>query len=374
MTRPAPLLRSLARSLPCSSSSSAPGCRSFSSSLLRRDAPKPASVPVALIAQIRSQRPGTPLSLARSALLATSNDVPSALAWIQQQAAEAGAKKAEKLSARTAEQGLVAVAVLADGTGGVGVRASLVEMRCETDFVARTDEFRELAEGIARSLAFFAEPAKEEKLATLDIKSPALLDMPVVPSPSTVASLAATDDKSPSETIRTSVSSIVSRLGENIRLHRAASISLEPSLPSASSPTFLASSYLHGSKTPADAAKDGVQSGTLGGLLVARLGAGGPVDKTEVKSVLRALARQVVAVPTTSIHAPAEAPQRAEGEPSTALYDQQLITMAPSPKFDFEAGSNVGTVLRKWSELRGVAGEGLEVVELGRWEVGAQEE
>ncbi|GAA5878984.1 hypothetical protein JCM1840_007402 [Sporobolomyces johnsonii] len=369
MTRPAPLVRSLARSLAGPSS----GHRSFSSSLLRRDAPKPASVPVALIAQIRSQRPGTPLSLARSALVATDNDVPSALAWIQQQAAESGAKKAEKLADRTAEQGLVAVAVLADGTGSVGVRASLVEMRCETDFVARTDEFRELAEGIARSLAFFAEPANDDKLAKLDIQSPALLDMPVVPSPTKVASLAASDDKSPSETIRTSVASIVSRLGENIRLHRAASISLDPSPPSSSGPTFLASSYLHGSKTPADAAKDGVQSGTLGGLLIARLGAAGPVDKTEVKSVLRALARQVVAVPTTSIHEPADAPQRAEGEPSTALYDQQLITMAPSPKFEFEAGSNVGAVLRKWSELRGVKGEGLEVVELGRWEVGAQE-
>jgi elongation factor Ts len=63
-----------------------------------------------------------------------------------------------------------------------------------------------------------------------------------------------------------------------------------------------------------------------------------------------------------------------EGEPSTALYDQQLITMAPSPKFEFEHGSNVQEVLKKWSQVRGVEGEGLQVVELARWELGAAEE
>jgi len=329
-----------------------------------------------LIAKIRSSRPGTPLSLARSALIASNNDLNSALAWIAQQAKETGAAKQEKLAGRAADQGLVAVAVLADGTGGTGVRASIVEIRCETDFVARTDEFRELVEGIARSLAFFAEPTQGKEsgsaMVDLDIKSDSTLDMPVVPSPQQVSQLAQSQDKVTPETVRTSLASIVSRLGENIQLKRASSISFDPSLPTSTSPTFLASSYLHASKTPTDSAKDGVQSGTLGGLLIAKLAKGGKVDKPEIKSLLRALARQVVAIPTSSITSPTSAPPLREGEPSTALYDQQLITMAPSPKFEFEAGSNVGDVLKKWSKVRGVQGEGLEVVELARWELGQE--
>ncbi|GAA5998261.1 uncharacterized protein JCM10292_001081 [Rhodotorula paludigena] len=350
--------------------------RSFASSCTR--AADPPKVPVALISKIRSARPGTPLSLARSALVAAQNDVQGALAWIAQQAAESGAKKAEKLAGRAAEQGLVAVAVLADGAGGVGVRASLVELRCETDFVARTDEFRELAESLARSVAYFAEPIPDShKLVTLDTAAPSLLDTPVVPAPSRVAELAAAGDAAPQETVKTRLASIVSRLGENIRLHRASSIALDPTT-SASSPIFLASSYLHGSKTPAAAvAADGVQSGSLGGLLVARLSRNKPgIDKAEVKGLLRALARQVVALPTTSVRSAAVTPV-AEGEASTALYDQSLITLAPSPNFEFEAGSKVGDVLQKWSEARGVQGEdsrGLEVVELARWELGEAQE
>ncbi|GAA6052718.1 hypothetical protein JCM3770_007190 [Rhodotorula araucariae] len=382
---PAPLLRALispvAPRAHYGQASRAAAVRAFAStSTVRADPPK---VPVALISKIRSARPGTPLLLARSALVAANNDLEAALAWIAEQATESGAAKAEKLSGRAAEQGLVAVAVLADGSGGVGVRASLVEMRCETDFVARTDEFRELAEGIARSLAFFAEPtagAAAHQLVKLDPQATALLETPVVPSPSKVAELAVSSDVAPHETVKSCLASVVSRLGENIRLHRAASIALEPTMPSSTSaaaPVFLASSYLHGSKTPAAAAADGVQSGLLGGLLISRLpsSAAPKMDAAEVKGLLRALARQVVAIPTASIQAAGESAAPTEsGEPSTALYEQSLITMSPSAKFEFEAGSKVGDVLNKWSQARGVEGAGLEVVELARWGLGEADE
>ncbi|GAA5911779.1 hypothetical protein JCM6882_003349 [Rhodosporidiobolus microsporus] len=389
MARPSPALtRALFHSFSSSSSAHfAPRPTSLSRSFAstsRYAQDKPASVPIQLISKIRTARPGTPLSLARSALQAANNDLDGALAWIAEQAKESGAAKAEKLASRTAEQGLVAVAVLADGSGGVGVRASLVEMRCETDFVARTDEFRELTEGIARSLAYFAEPSQQPVLSRLDVKGAQLLETPVVPAPSKVAQLAETEDHKNlgGETVKTSIASIVSRLGENIHLHRAASISLEPVLPSASSssqqPVYLASSYLHLSKTPsAAAAADGVQSGALGGLLLARLSSqdAPAVDPTEVKGLLRALSRQVVAMPTSSVVPLEGAKPLEEGEPSTALYEQQLITMAPSAKFEFEAGSSVGKVLEQWSKVRGLKGEkGLEVVGLERWELGAAEE
>ena len=56
-----------------------------------------------------------------------------------------GQKVAEKRAARKANEGLV-VAALSDN----GKRGALLELNCETDFVARNEEFGQLAEAIAR--------------------------------------------------------------------------------------------------------------------------------------------------------------------------------------------------------------------------------
>lgn len=56
-----------------------------------------------------------------------------------------GQKVAEKRAAREANEGLVAAA-LSDNRK----RGALLELNCETDFVARNEEFRQLAESIAR--------------------------------------------------------------------------------------------------------------------------------------------------------------------------------------------------------------------------------
>src|SRR5919206_3800303 len=59
-----------------------------------------------------------------------------------------GAAKAEKRADRGAAEGIVASYIHA--TGKIGV---LVEVNCETDFVARTDDFREFARDIALHIA-----------------------------------------------------------------------------------------------------------------------------------------------------------------------------------------------------------------------------
>ncbi|MDD5132210.1 MAG: translation elongation factor Ts [bacterium] len=59
-----------------------------------------------------------------------------------------GIAQAEKKSARTTSQGLVASYVHLGGQLGV-----LVEINCETDFVARTDDFKALAHDIAMQVA-----------------------------------------------------------------------------------------------------------------------------------------------------------------------------------------------------------------------------
>jgi elongation factor Ts len=59
-----------------------------------------------------------------------------------------GAAKAEKRSDRGASEGIVQSYIHA--TGRIGV---LVEVNCETDFVARTDDFKEFATEVAQHIA-----------------------------------------------------------------------------------------------------------------------------------------------------------------------------------------------------------------------------
>jgi elongation factor Ts len=59
-----------------------------------------------------------------------------------------GAMKAEKRAERGASEGIVASYIHA--TGKIGV---LVEVNCETDFVARTDDFQEFAREVAQHIA-----------------------------------------------------------------------------------------------------------------------------------------------------------------------------------------------------------------------------
>jgi len=59
-----------------------------------------------------------------------------------------GIAKAEKRTGKTASQGLVVSYIHHNGQVGV-----LVELNCETDFVARTDEFGQLAREIALHIA-----------------------------------------------------------------------------------------------------------------------------------------------------------------------------------------------------------------------------
>lgn len=88
----------------------------------------------------------------------------------------------------------------------------------------------------------------------------------------------------------------------------------------------------------------------------------------DVKSVLRALARQVVAVPTDSVRGSG----KGEEEVSKALYEQPIMTMVSSEKLVFGEGATVEQVLEAWSRKRGVEGD-LEVMEVQRWEVGGGE-
>ncbi len=80
----------------------------------------------------------------KKALEKTAGDMEKAIAILREQGMATAAKKAE----RAAHEGVVEAYVHA----GAKV-ASLVELDCETDFVARTDEFKALAHDLAMQVA-----------------------------------------------------------------------------------------------------------------------------------------------------------------------------------------------------------------------------
>lgn len=96
--------------------------------------------------QLKNLRNKTQASIAdcRMALEESSGDYKKAQDWIRKR----GLEKAEKKSDRATSQGIIESYV--HGNGRVGV---LVEILCETDFVARTSEFKHLAHEVAMQVA-----------------------------------------------------------------------------------------------------------------------------------------------------------------------------------------------------------------------------
>jgi elongation factor Ts len=80
----------------------------------------------------------------RKALEECSNDLEKAVDYLR----EKGLAKAAKKAGRTASEGRVFSYIHTNGKIG-----TLVEIDCETDFVARTDEFQELSKKIAMQIA-----------------------------------------------------------------------------------------------------------------------------------------------------------------------------------------------------------------------------
>jgi elongation factor Ts len=87
------------------------------------------------------EKTGAGMMECKKALTESSGDFEKAIDLLRQKGLASAAKKA----ARSASQGLISIA----SAGGVAV---ITEMNCETDFVARTDDFRALVEEVGSLL------------------------------------------------------------------------------------------------------------------------------------------------------------------------------------------------------------------------------
>ncbi|OAT85853.1 translation elongation factor Ts [Desulfotomaculum copahuensis] len=102
-----------------------------------------AEVTAAMVKQLR-ERTGAGMMDCKKALAATDGDMEKAVDFLREKGLAAAAKKA----GRIASEGVVDSYI--HGGGRIGV---LVEVNCETDFVAKTDDFRSFVRDIAMQIA-----------------------------------------------------------------------------------------------------------------------------------------------------------------------------------------------------------------------------
>lgn len=144
----------------------------------------------------------------KRALTEAAGDADKATQILREKGFQGAAKKAD----RETGQGLVESYI--HGGGRIG---ALVELNCETDFVARTDEFRNLAREIAMQVAAMnprfiskdeapGELVEREQLSAEDVERASLLSQAYI--------------RDQARSIQQIITEAVAKTGENIRVRR----------------------------------------------------------------------------------------------------------------------------------------------------------
>jgi len=107
-------------------------------------APEPGKNPSAQLVKELRDKTGAGFSDCRAALIEAGGDIQKAIDVLRKKGQAAAAKKAT----RTTSEGLVSCYIHAGGKIGV-----LVEINCESDFVARTEDFQRLSHDVAMHIA-----------------------------------------------------------------------------------------------------------------------------------------------------------------------------------------------------------------------------
>lgn len=147
------------------------------------------------------QKTGAGVMDCKKALTDANGDFDKACEIITQR----GLVIAKKKSERTAEQGVIECYIHTGNHLGV-----MLELNCETDFVARTPDFKELAHNIALQISAMApqfiskEEIKPDEQA--DPQAVCLLQQPYI--------------KDPSKSIQDIITETIAKTGENIKVRR----------------------------------------------------------------------------------------------------------------------------------------------------------
>jgi elongation factor Ts len=189
-------------------------------------------VSAATVKELR-EKTGAGMMDCKKALAESAGDVQKAIDYLRQKGLAAAAKKADRMAA----DGAVGAYVHPGGKIGV-----LVEINCETDFVARTAEFQALLKDIAMQVAAAnprvvrreevaaAELEKEKAIyrqQALDTGKPEKVVDKIVEGKlerfySEVCLMEQSFIKDPDKNITNVINDAIARLGENIQIRRFA--------------------------------------------------------------------------------------------------------------------------------------------------------
>lgn len=150
------------------------------------------------IKELREQT-GVGIMDCKKALIACDGDSESALEMLR----ERGFSMAEKRKDRATQNGLIECYIHPGGRVG-----AIVEVNCETDFVAKTTEFKDLAHDIAMQVA-----AMDPKCVSPD-------DVPEGETPEEFCLLLQSFIKDPHKRIQDAVVETIAKTGENIGIRR----------------------------------------------------------------------------------------------------------------------------------------------------------
>jgi elongation factor Ts len=177
------------------------------------------------------ERTGAPWGDCKAALTASNGDMEGAVEYLRKK----GLASAKKRAGRATLEGLVGSYIHTGGKIGV-----LVELNCESDFVARTDEFKHLAHDVAMHIAA-SDPrfiSKEEVTPEILAKEKEIYKAQALasgkPAPvidkivegkmekfyEEVCLLDQHFIKDPGQTVGQVIASYIGKLGENIQIRR----------------------------------------------------------------------------------------------------------------------------------------------------------
>lgn len=157
-------------------------------------------ISTARIKELRAQC-GAGIMECRNTLLEAKGDMEKALEILKEKGQLKAAKKAERVT----NQGLIEAYVHTGGRIG-----AMIELNCESDFVARTNEFKELAHNLAMQVAAMCPQyvSKEEvpQGDDLEVETTCLLLQPYI--------------RDPGRTVQDVIVEAIAKVGENIKVSR----------------------------------------------------------------------------------------------------------------------------------------------------------
>ena len=163
-------------------------------------------IPTDRVKELREQS-GAGIMECRNALLEAKGDMEEALQILKQQSLF----KVEKKRGRSTTEGIIEAYIHTAGRIG-----AMVEVNCETDFVARTAEFNELAHNLTMQVA-----AQDPQCVSME-ELPEGTDM----APQVACLLLQPYIRDPAKTIQDIINETIAKVGENIKVSRFARFEL----------------------------------------------------------------------------------------------------------------------------------------------------